>query len=107
MNARLTLPAHGSIELAAGMVTVAAPVMLGFSPLGIVLAAVLGATLMGVGMTLQGDTSRSWHAGVDAVFVVMAALGALALALAGQTSATLYFAVLVVALALLGLVTRE
>ena len=103
-----SLPAHGTIELIAGMATLAAPVVFGFSAPGIVVSVVLGALLMGMGMSLQGrlGSAVAWHGSVDSALVVLTALGALGLAINGDRVAAAFLAVLVVVQALLNTTTR-
>jgi hypothetical protein len=49
-GSRLTLPAHGVLELFIGTVMMIAPVRLGFSPIALIMTAALGAVLTGMGL---------------------------------------------------------
>ena len=102
------LPAHGTFELMAGMVTVVAPAILEFGPAGIVISVLLGALLMGMGLTLTGrlGSAVSWHGSFDSLFVLMAAAAALGLAIGGDKAAAVFFAALVGVQALLSFTTR-
>lgn len=103
-----SLPAHGTIELLAGMAALAAPVAFGFGAAGVVVSVVLGAIMMGMGLTLQGQRSAAsaWHGGFDSVFVIVTAVAALGLAVAGERSAAVFLAALVAVQALLSFTTR-
>jgi hypothetical protein len=102
------MPAHGTFELMAGMVTMVAPALFSFGPAGIVTSVLLGALLMGMGLTLTGrvGSAVSWHGGFDSLFVLLAAVAALGLALGGDKAAAVFFAALVAVQALLGFTTR-
>jgi hypothetical protein len=104
----LNLPEHGAFELLVGMVTVAAPIAFGFTAAAIVLCVVLGSVLMGMGMTLQAGRGPAleWHSSFDTVYLLLTALGALALALAGDRGAAAFLAVLVAVQAVLTFTTR-
>lgn len=103
-----SLPAHGTIELIAGMAMMVAPVVLGFGAAGIVVSVLLGAILMGMGMTLTGRLGQviAWHSHFDSVFVLGTAIAALSLAATGEKSAALFLAVLVGIQAILNFATR-
>jgi hypothetical protein len=104
----LSLPGHGAIELVTGMVMLLAPAFLGFSAAGLIVSIVLGASLMGMALTLTARDGSvvGWHRDFDMVFVVVAAVAALWLALAGQSRPALFIAVLVVIQSTLNLATR-
>jgi uncharacterized membrane-anchored protein len=103
-----SLPAHGTVELLAGMAALAAPAAFGFGPAGIVVSVVLGGIMMGMGLTLQGrmGAASAWHGSFDSVFVVVTALAALGLAIAGERSAAVFLAALVAVQASLNFTTR-
>jgi hypothetical protein len=105
---RLTLSAHGGLELIAGMTMMVAPAVLGFGAAGIVVSVVLGAILMGMGMTLQGGlgSATSWHSGFDTLFVLVTAIAALGLAVDSERSAAVFFVVLVAIQVALSFATR-
>jgi hypothetical protein len=90
------------------MAMIVAPVALDFGPAGIVVSVLLGAILMGMGMTLTGRLGQAiaWHSHFDSVFVLGAAVAALALAVAGENSAAVFLAVLVGVQAILNFGTR-
>jgi hypothetical protein len=103
-----SLPAHGMLEVMAGMVTLAAPAIFGFGAAGVVTCVLLGALLLGMGLTLQGrlGSALSWHGSFDSLFVLVAALAALGLAVAGDKGPAVFFAALVGVQALLSFTTR-
>jgi hypothetical protein len=103
-----SLPAHGTVELVAGMAMIVAPVVLGFGSAGIVVSVVLGAVLMGMGMTLTGRPGQAiaWHSHFDSVFVLGTAVAALALAAGGEKTAALFLAAAVAVQAMLNFATR-
>jgi hypothetical protein len=105
---RVSLPGHGAIELATGMVMMLAPAVLGFSAAGLIVSVALGASLMGMALTLTGrhGSVLGWHRDFDTLFVVVAAGAALWLALAGQSRPALFIAALVVIQSTLNLATR-
>ena len=104
----VSLPAHGTIELIAGLAALAAPVIFGFGAAGIVVSVVVGALLMGAGMSLQGRLGPgvSWHGGFDSALVILTAVAALGLAIAGDRGAAAFMAVLVAIQAVLTFTTR-
>jgi hypothetical protein len=105
---QFTLPAHGSIELLLGIVTMLAPALFGFSAAGIILAITLGSVLTGMALTLTGRRGAivGWHGGFDTLFVVATAGAALALAFAGDGPAAVFLAFLTAIQAVLNSVTR-
>jgi hypothetical protein len=90
------------------MAALAAPVIFGFGAAGIVVSVVLGALLMGMGMSLQGGHGPgvSWHGGFDSALLLLTAVASLGLAIAGERSAAAFLAVLVAIQALLSFTTR-
>jgi hypothetical protein len=90
------------------MAMMVAPVALGFGAAGIVVSVLLGAILMGMGMTLTGRLGQviAWHSHFDSVFVLGTAVAALALAIGGDRTAALFLAVLVAIQAVLSFATR-
>jgi hypothetical protein len=100
------------IELLAGIAMMVAPAVLSFSPAGLLVSVTLGAILTGTAVSLsarQAGSGSGWvasHSHFDTVFMLATALGALALAAAGQTSAVLFLAAIVLVQALLGFSTR-
>lgn len=104
----LSLPAHGAIELAAGLATMVAPAVFGFAPAGIIISFALGALLIGMSLPLTARSSSmlSWHRSFDSVFLIGTAIAALALALAGEHAAGIFLAALVAVQSALHLGTR-
>lgn len=104
----LSLPVHGTIELAAGIATMIAPALFGFAPAGIVVSFVLGAVLIGMSLPLAtpGSSMLAWHRDFDSVFLLGTAVAALVLALAGQGAAAIFLAALVAVQSALHLGTR-
>jgi hypothetical protein len=107
-RSHFSLPAHGTVELVAGMAMIVAPFALGFGSAGIVVSVLLGAILMGMGMTLTGQLGPvvAWHSHFDSVFVLGTAIAALGLAVGGDRSAALFLAALVGIQAVLSFATR-
>jgi uncharacterized membrane protein HdeD (DUF308 family) len=108
LNRRFTLPAHGVVEFVLGMITLFSPALFGFGDAGIVVAILLGSLLMGMAVTVSADhgASLGWHHLFDLVFVIAAALVALALAVAGEAAPAVFFAGLAAAQSGLNVVTR-
>jgi hypothetical protein len=90
------------------MAMLVAPVVFGFGAAGLVVSVLLGAILMGMGMTLTGRFGQAvaWHTHFDSLFVLGAAIAALGLAVAGQKSAAVFLAVLVGIQAIVNFGTR-
>jgi hypothetical protein len=103
-----SLTAHGTFELMAGMTTLVVPAALGVGAAGLVVSVVLGAILMGMGLTLQGrlGSAVSWHGSFDSAFVLLAAIAALGLAIGGDKTAAVFMAALVAVEAALSFTTR-
>jgi hypothetical protein len=113
-SGRISLSAHGAIESLAGIVIMLSPIALRVGAAGLVVLAVAGAIVTGAGLGLISTSPRvgvlpspraSDHTGLDGVLVVASALGALALAIAGEAPAALALAALVVVQACLSFVT--
>lgn len=104
----LSLSAHGAIELAAGIATMFSPAVFGFAPAGVIVSFTLGALLIGMSLPLasQGSSAVAWHRGFDSLFLVGAAIAALALALAGQRAAAILLVALVAIQSALHIGTR-
>ena len=51
MLRRLSLPEHGAVELVVGLGLIAAPLLLGFGPAGLLASMAAGAILVGLGLT--------------------------------------------------------
>ena len=80
----LSLPAHGAIELLAGLALIAAPFVLGFAPAGMVLAVAFGVLLVGLALSTDGALPVSAHLAFDESLVIGCAAGAVALAVSRQ-----------------------
>jgi hypothetical protein len=111
---RISLSAHGAIESLAGIVIMLSPIALPVGAAGLVVLALAGAIVTGAGLGLISTSPRagvlpapraSAHTGLDGVLVVASALGALALAVAGEAPAALALAALVIVQACLSFVT--
>jgi hypothetical protein len=106
----ISLPAHGALELVAGLLTMAAPFLLGFGPAGTVIAVALGALIVGLSLaaasTEQGSLPISAHFAFDRGLVIGLLGAGVVLALAGDAAAALFLAVAGAALLLLSLSTR-
>jgi hypothetical protein len=103
------MPAHGAVEFVAGFAMMIAPVILSFGFAGLVVSASLGAVLSGMGLglaTSPRDRVFAWHVHFDSLFVLITAIAALGLAIAGDARPGLFLAVLVCLQAALNTATR-
>src|SRR2546429_5981238 len=92
----ISLSAHGALELAAGLFTMVAPFLFGFTPAGAVAAVVIGALIVGLSLatasTEQGSLPIPPHFAFDPG-IVIGLLGASAgIGLGGDAGAALVFA---------------
>jgi len=74
---RLTLPAHGTIELLMGIVLMLSPVVLGFAPGGLITSVLLGAILTGAAVALSTQpigSSAAFHNEFDSGFIAVSAI---------------------------------
>jgi hypothetical protein len=103
----LSLPAHGAVESLCGIVIMLSPIVLPVGAAGLVVVALLGAIVTGVGLGLTSPHSDSVaaHRSLDSVLVLLTAVAALVLALAGEATAALLLAVLVAVQACLSFTT--
>src|SRR5947209_19528559 len=112
----ISLSAHGAIESLAGIAIMLSPIALPVGAGGLVVLVLVGAIVTGAGLGLISSSSRAGvlpaprdsvraHTGLDGLLVVASALGALALAVAGDAPAALALAALVVVQACLSFVT--
>src|SRR5436305_8447194 len=112
----ISLSAHGAIESLAGIAIMLSPIALPVGAGGLVVLVLVGAIVTGAGLGLISISSRAGvlpapresvraHTGLDGLLVVASALGALALAVAGDAPAALALAALVVVQACLSFVT--
>ena len=99
MMRRLSLAEHGAIELLGGLLLIAAPLVFGFGPGGLLVAVVAGALLAGLG--LNDGVSISAHMAADLALALAMACAGAALAAAGEPlAAALLVAAATVELAL-------
>jgi hypothetical protein len=104
MFRRLSLPEHGAVELLAGVLLIAAPLLLGFGAAGLVACMAAGAVV--AGLALADGMSISAHMAADTA-VAGALLGvAIALAAAGEDPAAALLAGAAAAELALGAGTR-
>ena len=85
MVRRLSLAEHGAVELLGGLLLIAAPLVFGFEPGALLVAAVAGALLAGLG--LADRVSISAHMAADLALALAMASAAAALAAAGEAPA--------------------
>jgi hypothetical protein len=107
-NRYVTVSAHGVVELVFGLATLVSPFLLRFDSGGILAAVALGSLLIGLGVSIGDDVRSSLgsHHLCDLLLVLATGLVAFALAVAGQESAALFFAVLAVLESGLNVATR-
>jgi hypothetical protein len=85
MLRRLSLPEHGAVELLVGVALIAAPLVLGFGPAGLLASMAAGALL--TGLAVSDGLAISAHMAADTL-IAGALIGlAIALAAAGETPA--------------------
>jgi hypothetical protein len=104
----LTPPQHGTFEFLAGMLTIAAPVTLGFGTAGLVAGFLVGGVLIGMALGLSSRRGRRLHShrDFDAGFGIVTGAIAILLAVSGDVKATIFFAALAVIHAALSASTR-
>ena len=104
MLRRLSLAEHGAVELLVAVTLIAAPLVLGFGPAGLLASMAAGAVL--AGLALAEDLPIGSHMTADTI-VSAALLGtAVALASAGETDAGGVLAAAGAAELALGMATR-
>jgi hypothetical protein len=103
----ISLTTHGAIESLAGIVFMLSPIVVPFGAAGLVVVAILGAltTGLGLGQTAPQTDSIDVHRILDSVLILTSAIAALALACAGQVTASVAVALLVAVQACLNLGT--
>ena len=105
-----SLPTHGALELLAGVATMVAPFVFGFTPAGTVVAVVIGALIVGLSLAAaspeQGSLPISAHFAFDRGIVIGLLGGSVLIGLAGDAGAALFLALTGVALLALSLTTR-
>src|SRR3979411_1901471 len=86
-----SLPAHGALEMLAGLFTMVAPFLFGFTPAGTVAAVVIGALIVGLSLaaasTEQGSLPISAHFAFDRGIVIGLVGGSVLIGLAGEPRA--------------------
>jgi hypothetical protein len=83
MKRRLSLAEHGAVELLGGLLLIAAPLVLGFGPAGLVAAVAAGTLLAGLG--LADTLSISGHRAADLGLALAMVVAGAALAASGET----------------------
>ena len=104
----LSLPAHGVIEILAGLVLIAVPALLGFDTGAMVVAASLGVVLTGaaIALTAQKPISVAAFSRFDSVFLLITAFAALAFAVSGNLAGAVLLSAVVMLLTWLTFSTR-
>lgn len=82
MLRRLSLPEHGAVELVFGLTLIAAPLLLGFGPAGLVTSMAAGAVLAGLG--LADGLPISAHMAYDVLLAVGLVAAGVGLAGSGE-----------------------
>lgn len=105
----ISLPTHGALEMSAGLLTMAAPFLLGFGPAGAVVSVVVGVLMVGLALGAV-DSSAPMPVSAHHDFDQGLALGVLGSAgvvgFAGDSGAALFLAAVAVAQLALALTTR-
>jgi hypothetical protein len=104
----LSLPAHGVIEVLAGLAMMLLPAILGFDTGAMVVAASLGVVLTGaaIALTAQKPISVAAFSRFDSGFLLATAFAALALAVSGQLAGAILLSAVVALLTWLSFSTR-
>ena len=106
----ISLPAHGALELLAGLLTMVAPFLFGFTAAGAVVAIVIGALVVGLSLatasTEQGSMPIAAHFAFDRGIVIGLLGAGVLVGLAGDAAAALFFGLIGAALLALSLTTR-
>jgi hypothetical protein len=106
----ISLPLHGALEFAVGVLTMAAPFMLGFGPGATVAAVVIGALVVGLALAATvaevNPLPLAAHWAFDRGLAIGMLLAATGLAIADDRVAALYFALVGLFQLALALVTR-
>ena len=106
----ISLPTHAALELAGGLLLMAAPFALGFTAAGLVAAVVVGALVVGLALTAVTTEGSGLHSAAHFAFdrgVAIGLLGgALVLGLAGDSAAAATFAAAALGQAILNLTPR-
>jgi hypothetical protein len=103
----ISLPLHGALELLAGVLALAAPFALHFTPAGAVVSVLIGVCAIGLAFDAAQDTDRvSLHLAADYGVALGAVLTTVPLAIAGDAAAALFLGALGLAQLALNAVTR-
>lgn len=106
----ISLPTHAALEMALGLIVMAAPFLLGLTPAGLVVSVVLGALIFGLALTavpVDGrPTAVSAHFAYDRGIAIGLLGGALILAIAGDAGAAVFLAAAALGQAALNIITR-
>jgi hypothetical protein len=106
----ISLPTHAVLELALGVLVMAAPFVLGFGAAGLVVSVALGAIVVGLALsatpTETGDIPVTAHFAFDRAVAIGIVAAAVALALAGDGAAATFLAAAAIAQTVLNLSTR-
>ena len=106
----ISLPTHAALEMLTGLVVMAAPFVLGFSPAGLVVSVMLGAVIFGLALTAIPREGRhtpvSAHFAYDRGIALGLLGGALVLAIGGDAIAAAFLGGASIVQAVLNLSTR-
>jgi hypothetical protein len=106
----ISLPTHAALELAFGMLVMAAPFVLGFTAAGLVVSVLLGGVIVGLAFSaipIEGrSTPISAHFAYDRGIAIGLLGAALVLGLAGDLAASIFFAAAALGQAALNVITR-
>jgi hypothetical protein len=106
----ISLPTHALLELAGGIAVMAAPFVFGFGPAGLVAGVLVGALIAGLALTAAspegGGLTVAAHFAFDRGVAAGLLGGAVVLAIAGDLTASLVFAVAALVQSVLNITTR-
>jgi hypothetical protein len=86
---RLSVPAHGALELVVGLALLGLAFALGLGAAGLVAAVAAGIAVAGLGLSGGDALPLRTHQALDQALIAALGGGALALAIGGQGTATL------------------
>jgi hypothetical protein len=103
----ISLPTHGAVELAVGVLALVAPLALGFGLAGAALSLLIGVGIVGLALDAAEQPARvSAHQAFDYGIACAAVFAAVPLALAGDAAAALFLGAVGIALFALYAATR-
>jgi hypothetical protein len=73
MSRRLSLPAHGAVELLVGLALIAAPFALGLDPAGLIACLTAGVLVTGLGLAAEMPVSSHMAADTGVAMAMLAA----------------------------------